>query len=472
MKVNFKRIIIYPEKDWMINLLTNLLQCKICMNIINDPYDCLCCNQTFCKQCIINYINSNKKCPFDSFFQNKENIYNKKDKYNIRKSSSNFHKLISSLHFYCKNYNLGCKAELSIEDIKEHEKYCHYWESKNSTEVSTERDILNSPFNLFKYIKEKNKNIYINDKKDSGISFRNQYNFSEENENEINKNKTNNNNHHNTHLNNNTHNNHLNNNNNNNDLNQLTEKVNLIYDISKNEKLSLKNTFSEQNINEYNSYRINNSLSQNIPSLILSYDSNKAIKLKKHKINKNNINSNNILMNLTLNRFNEQIIEMKNKLRTIDKLVRNNNLYSSFSDKNFYSMTKNNSNKYFLNSESFEKIPEKINKNNSNLKPKIKKDIHIKNKSENRLLKNNTSKYFHINKNISENEKKEKIKLDKEKIKEIFNKIMDKKIIDIQKYIDKNCEYLKEYFMGLSFDNINAFTEKIDEFQELLNSKN
>ena len=75
MKVNFKRIIIYPEKDWMINLLTNLLQCKICMNIINDPYDCLCCNQTFCKQCIINYINSNKKCPFDSFFQNKENIF-------------------------------------------------------------------------------------------------------------------------------------------------------------------------------------------------------------------------------------------------------------------------------------------------------------------------------------------------------------------------------------------------------------
>ena len=49
---------------------------------------------------------------------------------------------------------------------------------------------------------------------------------------------------------------------------------------------------------------------------------------------------------------------------------------------------------------------------------------------------------------------------------------MDKKIIDIQKYIDKNCEYLKGYFMGLSFDNINAFTEKIDEFQELLNSKN
>ena len=50
------------------------------MNILNDPYDCLCCNQTFCKSCIINYIKANKKCPFSEFFEikneNKANTNN------------------------------------------------------------------------------------------------------------------------------------------------------------------------------------------------------------------------------------------------------------------------------------------------------------------------------------------------------------------------------------------------------------
>ena len=80
MKVNFNRIIIHEGKDWIKNLLTNFLQCKICMNIINDPYDCLYCNQTFCKKCIINYINSNKKCPFDEFFEKNENFFKRKRK--------------------------------------------------------------------------------------------------------------------------------------------------------------------------------------------------------------------------------------------------------------------------------------------------------------------------------------------------------------------------------------------------------
>ena len=71
MKVNFSRIVIRQDKDWMLNILTNLIQCKICMNILNDPYDCLCCNQTFCKNCISNYIKTNKKCPYSNFFQEK-----------------------------------------------------------------------------------------------------------------------------------------------------------------------------------------------------------------------------------------------------------------------------------------------------------------------------------------------------------------------------------------------------------------
>ena len=38
MKVNFNRIIINQNKDWMINLLTNFVQCKICMNILLSDF--------------------------------------------------------------------------------------------------------------------------------------------------------------------------------------------------------------------------------------------------------------------------------------------------------------------------------------------------------------------------------------------------------------------------------------------------
>ena len=51
MKINFDRII-FKDLNNIQNLLKNVIQCKICMNILIDPVDCLYCNQTFCKDCI------------------------------------------------------------------------------------------------------------------------------------------------------------------------------------------------------------------------------------------------------------------------------------------------------------------------------------------------------------------------------------------------------------------------------------
>ena len=118
MKVNFNRIIIPSSRDDMLNILTKFIQCKICMNILNDPYDCLCCNQTFCKSCIVNYIKTNNKCPFSEFFdfsKQKEHNQNKKTNINdllnkIKPSSSNFTKIIQSLKFYCQNNDKGCNV--------------------------------------------------------------------------------------------------------------------------------------------------------------------------------------------------------------------------------------------------------------------------------------------------------------------------------------------------------------------------
>lgn len=156
MKVNFSRIVIHPDKDSILNMLTNLLQCKICMNIINDPYDCVCCNQTFCKTCITHYIQMNKKCPYSNFF-GKENEGSVDT---IKPSSSNLKKLVSSLKFNCAYQCNGCNCELSIEDLSEHEINCKY---KNGRKMLNESNL-----NQRKNSKEKDKFRF----QDSSMTFK------------------------------------------------------------------------------------------------------------------------------------------------------------------------------------------------------------------------------------------------------------------------------------------------------------
>ena len=120
------------------------------MNILNDPYDCLCCNQTFCKSCILNYIKTNNKCPFSEFFginSTKDNNQNKKLNNNdllsnIKPSSSNFAKFIQSLKFKCQNCEKGCTAELSVEGISEHEKICKFKGKKIKVELNKRNKLI------------------------------------------------------------------------------------------------------------------------------------------------------------------------------------------------------------------------------------------------------------------------------------------------------------------------------------------
>ena len=147
MKVNFSRIIIKPDKEWMLNIITNLLQCKICMNIINDPYDCLCCNQTFCKNCIMNYIKTNTKCPYANYFQAKENTQSYPC---IKPSSSNLKKLVNLLKFNCVYHNNGCNCEIPIEDLAEHESNCQF-KNKKEVDTSFKLDELSAKKDKFKF---------------------------------------------------------------------------------------------------------------------------------------------------------------------------------------------------------------------------------------------------------------------------------------------------------------------------------
>ena len=173
MKVNFNRIIIPSSNDNILNLLTKFIQCKICLNLLNDPYDCLCCNQTFCKSCIINYIKANNKCPFSEFFSNQQD---KKDNTNnninellkkIKPSSSNFTKVIQNLKFYCQNKEKGCNAELNIEEIFEHEKICKFNNNRNNGNInnSSKKQIKKNENEIQR--KNKNNNTNINKSRNS-----------------------------------------------------------------------------------------------------------------------------------------------------------------------------------------------------------------------------------------------------------------------------------------------------------------
>ena len=192
MKINFNRIIIPSEKDKIINLFTQFIQCKICMNILNDPIDCICCNQTFCRSCIQNYIKTNNKCPYQDFFS-KNNQKKKSILENLKPSSINFSRFIQSLKFCCKNKKNGCNEALSIEEISKHDKVCKYKKiihinSKNNFLID-DSDIFvnlsncegtnhNNYFSLFKDQMNKKKknelnNIKINYNQDnSSVSFK------------------------------------------------------------------------------------------------------------------------------------------------------------------------------------------------------------------------------------------------------------------------------------------------------------
>ena len=44
--------------------ILQILKCKLCLNILLNPYDCSKCGNTFCYSCINKLKQSNKKCPF------------------------------------------------------------------------------------------------------------------------------------------------------------------------------------------------------------------------------------------------------------------------------------------------------------------------------------------------------------------------------------------------------------------------
>ena len=94
--------------------LLSILKCKICLNILLNPYDCSKCGNTFCYSCINKLKESMKKCPFGCV------------DYEIMPSSFAIKKFLEQLNFTCLNKENGCNEIIPYNNLEQHDKNCSY----------------------------------------------------------------------------------------------------------------------------------------------------------------------------------------------------------------------------------------------------------------------------------------------------------------------------------------------------------
>lgn len=527
MKVNFNRIIIPNDKEFIRSIFTNLLRCKICLNILNNPYDCVNCNQTFCKSCICGYIQVNGKCPYDSFFKNET-----KDKTQccqhdtMKQSSTNIRNIINSLKFYCVNRDNGCKAEMSIEGLNEHEKKCIYNKPKiifnkkqiiDKTKISNNKNQgcevpIENDTDKFKFqdscMSFRNvdttgfdtNNINTNSKR-NGNSLLNRQNIPQYNtipfpDNESDIILTD-----------------VNTNNNNNTLNytnslldNVNKKINdistFIYSIL-NEKncnaCSLKGTSQNKNTVNNKKGNGNNIIGTKLtkknngmpftPRKKEPEDPESTPKFRVFSNKEINDNNNKELFLSTCatcshfktlftnrNNFNQdkdeikpnvlsEIKKLSNKITSIERLIQSN---SALEPQKYFIQTYRNSTNINSPTTSFSTQSSQF-------------DIKL-NSSKKSLLtipKTNATSSLSLKKKFSESMKKQIInssRTSKETnhiiTKEYIDNLFISKIEEIKKYIEEKCiDELKTYFLEISMDNVNLFIEKINELSPTVTDK-
>ena len=92
-----------------------LIKCKICFNILNNPYDCSKCGNSFCYNCISQLVNENKPCPF------------KCEQYSIKPSSFSIMSYLAKLSFTCLNKANGCNDIIPYSNVVDHDKNCKFF---------------------------------------------------------------------------------------------------------------------------------------------------------------------------------------------------------------------------------------------------------------------------------------------------------------------------------------------------------
>ncbi|CAG2113481.1 unnamed protein product, partial [Medioppia subpectinata] len=90
--------------------------CSICQQIFNTPVTTTCCLQTFCEDCITQWLQTNTTCPFDRKPLSKANLVLPRDMLSS----------LGKLSIKCDYWDSGCREVIKLEDLSQHTVNCRY----------------------------------------------------------------------------------------------------------------------------------------------------------------------------------------------------------------------------------------------------------------------------------------------------------------------------------------------------------
>ena len=326
-----------------------VLKCKICLNILLNPYDCSKCGNTFCYTCINKLKESMKKCPFGCI------------DYEIMPSSFAIKKFLEQLNFTCLNKDNGCNEIISYNNLEQHDKNCKYINSicpNNQCGKTIQWNLLNNHiqneclYTLFECPKchlKINRKEFLTHTKICGI-----INKEFEKQNPI--------------------------------INKLTSE-----DLEKNNEIfnnvmnSIENfpSFTNENNNDNKSNNLNNNLNILIKSLIFCFSG--RISMLENQMNKINTN---------LQQYNESNLifykSINDELENINEKLKNINLNESSNDNNQKTSISKNNKTYSTDIFEFgSPINQNIKEQRKTIFPQTTKNINL---NEKLLLLNTTNK--------------------------------------------------------------------------------
>ena len=100
-----------------LQVIEDLLKCPICLNFLNNPYECELCGGLFCEDCIQAWLKTKEKCPMRCA------------ELKIKRADVNSRKLLNKIILKCQNYP-DCDFTASYWDLFSHEEKCNFQKVK------------------------------------------------------------------------------------------------------------------------------------------------------------------------------------------------------------------------------------------------------------------------------------------------------------------------------------------------------
>ena len=117
ININFKEILKDISKEVPKSLL-----CNLCKSLVKSPTKCYQCKALFCKECLFNVLNKNKKCPKCFKIISKKLLKN-----------ANLDNELKNTFIKCKY--IGCKESVNLLNYEEHLKNCEFKDIKHSVQI-------------------------------------------------------------------------------------------------------------------------------------------------------------------------------------------------------------------------------------------------------------------------------------------------------------------------------------------------